>query len=49
MAIPFYLFKGPESGERNDALQELKNKAKKQFPAVEFNTFFILRKDILIY
>ena len=41
MAIPFYLFKGSEFGERNDALQELKNKAKKQFPAVEFNIFFM--------
>ncbi len=41
MPVPFYLFKGPEFGERNEALQELKNKAKKEFPSVEFNSFYM--------
>lgn len=52
MSIPFYLYKGPEFGEKNDAVQQLKNKAEKQFPSVEFKTFYATEasvSDVLAY
>ncbi|MGP1587525.1 MAG: DNA polymerase III subunit delta [Treponemataceae bacterium] len=52
MAIPFYLYKGPEFGEKNDAVQQLKSKAEKQFPSVEFKTFYATEttiSDVLAY
>ena len=46
MAIPFYLFLGPEIGEKNEALLQLKQNFKKQFGDVEFNSFYAMESDV---
>ena len=38
--LPFYLFTGPEFGEKNDALQEIRNKTEKKFGQYDFYTFY---------
>ncbi len=38
--LPFYLFTGPEFGEKNDAVQELRNKTEKKFGQFDFYTFY---------
>lgn len=44
--VPLYLFKGSEIGEKNDALAELKGKARKKFSDVDFNTFYASEDSI---
>ena len=38
--LPFYLFTGPEFGEKNDTLQEIRNKTEKKFGQYDFYTFY---------
>lgn len=38
--LPFYLFTGPEFGEKNDALQNLRTKNEKKFGQLDFHTFY---------
>ena len=38
--LPFYLFTGPEFGEKNDTLQEIRNKTEKKFGQFDFYTFY---------
>lgn len=46
MSIPFYLFKGPEFGEKNDEIQILKTNCKKKYPSAEFSTFYANETEI---
>lgn len=38
--LPFYLFTGPEFGEKNDTLQEIRSKAEKKFGQIDFYNFY---------
>ena len=38
--LPFYLFTGSEFGEKNDTLQEIRNKAEKKFGQIDFYNFY---------
>lgn len=38
--LPFYLFTGSEFGEKNDTLQDLRDKAEKKFGQVDFYSFY---------
>ena len=42
MDFPAYLFTGPEFGERNDVVEELKTKTQKKFVDVDFYSFYLL-------
>lgn len=39
-AVPVYLFTGPEAGEKNDAIQELRVQARKRQGALDEHTFY---------
>ena len=41
MDFPAYLFTGPEFGERNDVVEELKKKTQKKFGDVDFYSFYL--------
>ncbi len=41
MACPAYLFTGPEFGERNDVIEDLKKKTEKKFGTVDFYSFYL--------
>ncbi|MCQ2591268.1 MAG: DNA polymerase III subunit delta [Treponema sp.] len=42
MALPLYLFTGPEFGKRNDAVDEIKKAAKKKFGDVDEHLFYLI-------
>lgn len=44
--IPLYLFTGPEFGEKNDAIQELKDKFNKKFGQVDFYSYYATETNI---
>lgn len=41
MPCPAYVFTGPEFGERNDAIAELKKKTEKKYGATDFYSFYL--------
>lgn len=40
MAVPVYLFTGPEFGERNDAVEQLKKQAEKKFGELDYHLLY---------
>lgn len=46
MKLPIYLFYGPEFGQRNDAVEEIKQKLNKSFGEVENHTFYLMESSI---
>ncbi|MCR4790535.1 MAG: DNA polymerase III subunit delta [Treponemataceae bacterium] len=46
MSLQFYLFKGPEFGEKNEAILELKAQAKKKYPSIEIKSFYVMETPV---